>query len=48
MINDRFSGLYGAKDYTLYATTTENGVRTVYRQGVFASYTAAQVPGRSI
>ena len=48
IINDRFSGLYGAKDGTLYATTTENGVLTVYRQGVFTSYTAAQVPGRSI
>ena len=33
IINDRFSGLYGAKDGTLYATTTENGVLTVYRQG---------------
>jgi Two component regulator propeller len=48
IINDGFCGLYGAKDGTLYATTTENGVLTVYRQGVFTSYTAAQVPGRSI
>jgi ligand-binding sensor domain-containing protein len=48
IINDRFSGLYGASDGTLYATTTENGVLTVYRNGVFTSYTSAQVPGRSI
>ena len=32
IINDRFSGLYGAKDGTLYATTTEDGVLTVYRE----------------
>jgi hypothetical protein len=48
IINDRFSGLYGAQDGTLYATTTENGVLTVYRKGAFTSYIAAQVPGRSI
>ena len=48
IINDRFSGLFGAKDGTLYATTTENGVLTVYRNGVFTSYTSEQVPGRSI
>jgi hypothetical protein len=34
VINDGFSGLFGAKDGTLYATTTENGVLTVYRKGV--------------
>jgi hypothetical protein len=39
IINDRFLGLYGAKEGTLYATTTENGGLTVYRQGVFTSYT---------
>ena len=48
IINDRFSGLYGALDGTLYATTTENGVLTVVRNGVFTSYDADQVPGRSI
>ena len=48
IINDRFTGLFGARDGTLYATTTENGVLTVYRKGVFTSYTAEQVPGRSI
>jgi diguanylate cyclase (GGDEF)-like protein len=48
IINDRFTGLFRARDGTLYATTTENGVLTVYRNGVFTSYTAAQVPGRSI
>ncbi len=48
IINDRFANLFGAKDGTLYATTTEDGVLTVYRAGVFTSYTSAQVPGRYI
>ena len=48
IINDRFSGLLGTKDGTLYATTAEDGVLTVYRHGVFTSYTSAQVPGHYI
>ena len=48
IINNRFTGLYGDKDGTLYATTTEDGVLTVYRDGVFSSYTSAQVPGHYI
>src|SRR4051812_21991799 len=48
IINDRFAGLYGAPDGTLYATTMEDGVLTVYRDGAFTSYTSAQVPGHYI
>jgi diguanylate cyclase (GGDEF)-like protein len=48
IINNRFTGLYGDKDGTLYATTMEDGVLTVYRDGVFTSYTSQQVPGHYI
>ena len=48
IINNRFTDLYGAPDGTLYATTIEDGVLTVYRDGVFTSYTSAQVPGHYI
>lgn len=48
IINNRFAGLYGDQDGTLYATTMEDGVLTVYRNGVFTSYTSEQVPGHYI
>ena len=48
IINNRFTGLYGDKDGTLYATTMEDGVLTVYRDGVFTSYSSEQVPGHYI
>ena len=48
IINNRFTGLYGAPDGTLYATTMEDGVLTVYRDGTFTSYTSAEVPGHYI
>ncbi len=48
IINNRFTGLYGDKDGTLYATTMEDGVLTVYRDGVFTSYDSNQVPGHYI
>jgi diguanylate cyclase (GGDEF)-like protein len=48
IINNRFTGLYSDKNGTLYATTMEDGVLTVYRDGVFSSYTSAQVPGHYI
>ncbi len=48
IINNRFAGLYGDKDGTLYATTMADGVLTVYRNGVFTSYTSEQVPGHYI
>ncbi len=48
IINNRFTGLYSDKDGTLYATTMEDGVLTVYRDGVFSSYSSDQVPGHYI
>lgn len=48
IINNRFSGLYADRDGTLYATTMEDGILTVYRDGVFTSYDSQQVPGRYI
>jgi len=48
IINNRFTGLYGDKDGTLYATTMEDGILTVYRDGAFSSYTSEQVPGHYI
>ncbi|MBS1797427.1 MAG: diguanylate cyclase [Acidobacteria bacterium] len=48
IINNRFTGIYCDRDGTLYATTMENGVLTVYRDGNFTSYTADQVPERYI
>jgi diguanylate cyclase (GGDEF)-like protein len=48
IINNRFTGLYRDKDGTLYATTMEDGVLTVYRDGVFSSYNSDQVPGHYI
>ena len=48
IINNRFTGLYRGADGTLYATTMEDGVLTVYRDGVFSSYNSDQVPGHYI
>ncbi len=48
IINNRFTGIYCDKDGTLYATTMEDGVLTVYQNGVFSSYTSEQVPERYI
>lgn len=48
IINNRFTGLYSDKDGTLYATTMEDGVLTIGRNGVFSSYTSDQVPGHYI
>lgn len=48
IINNRFTELYGDKDGTLYAATTEDGVLTIYRNGVFSSYSSEQVPGRYV
>lgn len=48
IINNRFTGLYSDKDGTLYATTIEDGILTIYRNGIFSSYTANQVPGHYI
>lgn len=48
IINNRFTGLYGDKDGTLYATTMEDGILTVMRNGEFTSYNSQQVPGHYI
>ena len=48
IINNRFTGIFCDKEGTLYATTTEGGVLTVYKNGVFSSYTSDQVPGHYI
>ncbi len=48
IINNRFTGLYRDGQGTLYATTMEDGILTVYRDGVFTSYGSADVPGHYI
>ncbi len=48
IINNRFTTIYGDKDGTVYGATTEDGVLTVYRNGVFTSYTSEQIPGNYI
>ncbi|NOT49519.1 MAG: diguanylate cyclase [Acidobacteria bacterium] len=48
IINNRFTGIFGDKDGTLYATTMEDGILTTYRNGVFSSLTSEQVPGHYI
>ncbi len=48
IINNRFTDLYCDKDGTLYATTKEDGVLTIYKNGVFSSYNSRQVPGNFI
>lgn len=48
ILNNRFTGIYCDTDGTLYATTMEDGILTVYQNGVFTSYTSDQVPERYI
>lgn len=48
IINNRFTGIYADKDGTIYATTMEDGVLTIYRNGEFTSMTSDQVPGHYI
>lgn len=48
IINNRFTGIYADKDGTIYATTMEDGVMTIYRNGVFTSFTSDQIPGHYI
>ncbi len=48
IINNRFTGLFGDTDGTLYATTMEDGVLTIYQNGVFSSMKSDQVPGHYI
>jgi len=48
IINNRFTGIFSEPDGTIYATTMEDGILTVYRNGVFSSFTSDQVPGEYI
>lgn len=48
IINNRFTGIFGDTDGTLYATTMEDGILTTYRNGIFSSLTSDQVPGHYI
>ncbi len=48
IINNRFTGLFNDTDGTLYATTIEDGVLTIYRDGDFTSFSSDQVPGNFI
>lgn len=48
IINNRFSGIYCHQDGTLYAFSAESGTLTIYKNGVFNSYTDEQVPERYI
>ncbi len=48
IINNRFTDIFIGDDGTMYATTTEEGVLTVYRNGEFTSYDDHVVPGRYI
>ena len=48
IINNRFTGIFADTDGTVYATTMEDGVLTVYRNGEFTSLNSDQVPGHYI
>ncbi|MCC6330325.1 MAG: diguanylate cyclase [Acidobacteria bacterium] len=48
IINNRFTGIFSDVDGTVYGTTMEDGVLTVYRNGVFSSMTSDQIPGHYI
>ncbi len=48
IINNRFTNIYADKDGTIYATTMEDGILTIYRDGVFSSIPSEAVPGHYI
>ena len=48
ILNNRFTNIYADQDGTLYATTMEDGILTVYRDGIFSTYDSEQVPGNYI
>ncbi len=48
IINNRFTGLFGGAGGTLYATTMEDGVLTIFRNGEFSSMTSEEVPGHYV
>ncbi|HQU86669.1 MAG TPA: two-component regulator propeller domain-containing protein, partial [Pyrinomonadaceae bacterium] len=48
IINNRFTGIFCDKDGTIYASTMEDGTLTIYKSGIFTSYTSDQVPDRYV
>lgn len=48
ILNNRFTGIFSDTDGTIYATTMEDGILTIYRNGMFTSFTSEQVPGHYI
>ncbi|MEQ1643824.1 MAG: diguanylate cyclase [Pyrinomonadaceae bacterium] len=48
ILNNRFTNVYADKDGTIYATTMEDGVLTIYRDGAFTSFSSEEVPGHYI
>ena len=48
IINNRFTGIFADVDGTVYATTMEDGVLTIYRNGIFTSLDSDKVPGHYI
>lgn len=48
IINNRFTGMFADKDGTIYASTMEDGTLTIYKSGIFSSYTSDQIPDRYI
>lgn len=48
IINNRFTTIFAASDGAVYASTMEDGIFTVYRDGSFTSYSSDEVPGHYI
>lgn len=48
ILNNRFTNIYADKDGTIYATTMEDGVLTIYRDGAFSTIPSNEVPGHYI
>lgn len=48
IINNRFTGIFADVDGTVYATTMEDGVLTIYRNGEFTSLGSDEIPGHYI
>lgn len=48
IINNRFTGIFADTDGALYATTMEDGILTILKNGVFKSLASDQIPGHYI
>ncbi len=48
ILNNRFTGLFQDKQGNLWANTLENGVLTVYRNGIFSTFTEDEIPGQNV